>query len=71
MKTIHFDGVPSRSITVSDAGFEEIVALVTQHRRCRKNNYPYMQANPLVGMNLCLGCFLQEHTDTRHGWGLH
>jgi len=32
VKTIHFDGIPSRSITVSDVGYEEIVALVTQHR---------------------------------------
>jgi len=61
VRLIHLDGVPAPSITVSDDGYEEIYALVMQYRRCRKRGCTFSDQNPVVGVNLCLACFLEEH----------
>jgi len=66
VKLIHLDGVPAPSITVSDEGYEEIVALVMQYRRCRKRGCTFSENNPVVVVNLCLGCFIEEHKELRY-----
>src|SRR5438094_529100 len=62
MKTIHLDGIPSRSITVTDEGYEQIVSLIMASRCCRRHGCAYSEINPVVGVNVCLGCFVTEHT---------
>src|SRR5438128_264796 len=56
MKTIHLDGIPSRSITISDEGYEQIVPLIMASRCCRRHGCAFSESNPVVGVNVCLGC---------------
>jgi hypothetical protein len=62
MKRIHLDEISSRSISVSDAGYEQVVNLIMACRCCCKCGDTFSEINPVVGVNVCLGCFVTEHT---------
>lgn len=62
MKNIAFDPHGHDAYTVTNAAYEQIVALVLANLRCDKCAEPYTEKNPRVARNQCCRCFADYHS---------
>jgi len=62
----------SFDLTITDAAYEQIVALVEAHQICSRCEKLFTPENPCVAINTCLGCYLRfHHTNTLTFLGMH
>src|SRR5437588_6614636 len=51
------------AISITDAAFEQISAIVQAHRVCEGCGQPYSDQRPNVALNRCGSCFLSTHAN--------
>jgi hypothetical protein len=65
MKFVYLDS-PHRGVSVPDALFDQVEALVRANCRCNSCKNPYTQENPQVAENRCKDCFLMTNGKQYH-----